>query len=64
MGPTTTRSGPNPLTFQGPTSFIAIIVALEPVPDYGADSAPRYGPAKAGRATRAKGAAEARTVEP
>jgi hypothetical protein len=48
----------------GPHSLAITALALEPVPDTGADSASRYGPAQAGRATRAERARQVSAVEP
>lgn len=56
MGPTAAGSGPHSLAITA--------LALEPVPDAGADSACRYGPAQAGRATSAESASQVSAVEP
>ena len=56
MGPTAAGSGPH--------SLAITTLALKPVPDAGADSAGRYGPAQTRRATRAERARQVSAVEP
>lgn len=55
MGPTAAGSGPH--------SFAITALALEPVPDAGADSAGRHRSAQAGRATGAERARQVSAVE-